>query len=119
MFKFETLEIWIEAKNYSSAIYRLTRTFPKSEAFGLTDQLRRSANSISANIAEGSGSNSKKDFCHYLDIAIKSLYETVSHLYIAQDQEYINETKRKELYKTAEILVKRIQNFKSWVNKNY
>lgn len=119
MFKFESLEIWIEAKNYSNKIYYVTKSFPKEETFGLTDQLRRAANSISANIAEGSGSNSKKDFCHYLDIAIKSLYETVSHLYIAQDQDYIDENQRKELYRIAESLVKRIQNFKIWVDKNY
>lgn len=117
MFKFEQLEIWVEAKNYAGKIYKISKDFPRDEMYGLTDQLRRSAVSISANIAEGSGGNSKKDFSHFLDIAIKSLYETVSHLYIAKDQEYISEKVRMELYLEAEILIKRIKSFQSWINK--
>lgn len=119
MFKFESLEIWIAAKNYTGRVYFVTKSFPREETFSLTDQLRRASNSIPANIAEGSGSFTKKDYCHYLDIATKSLYETVSHLYIAKDQNYLTEEMRKELYIEAEILVKKIQNFKLWVGKNY
>lgn len=116
-FRFEKLEIWGEANNYADAIYEITKKFPKQEIFGLTDQLRRAANSIAVNIAEGSGSSSSKDFINYLNIAIKSTYETVSHLQRAINQGYISEEKRSESYNQAEILVKKIQKFKSWLKK--
>lgn len=115
MFRFEKLEIWKSANDYARSIYVITNSFPKDERYSLTDQLRRSATSIAANIAEGSGSTSDKDFSHYLDIALKSTYETVSHLYFASSQMYITEEKRIELYLQAEILVKKIQSFKLWL----
>lgn len=118
-FRFEKLDIWNNAINYVNKIYSLTKNFPRDELFGLKDQLRRSASSISANIAEGSGSSSKRDFSHYLDISIKSIYETVSHLHIARSQNYIPENKRTELYNEAEVLVKRIQSFRKWLNANH
>lgn len=116
-FRFETLDIWKESNSFVEKIYKISRKFPREEMFALTDQLRRSASSISANIAEGSGSNTKKDFSHYLDISIKSIFETVSHLYLANQQDYISEQQRKNLYDEAEILVKKIQSFKKWLNK--
>ena len=116
-FRFEKLDIWTEAIGYARQIYDITKSFPRHEAFALADQLKRAASSISANIAEGSGSNSKKDFSHYLDISSKSLYETVSHLYLAKQQNYILEKDRVRLYNNAELLIKRIQAFKKWLNK--
>lgn len=116
-FRFEKLEVWKEANQYANRIYQITKLFPRDELFALTDQLKRAASSIPANIAEGSGSSSKKDFCHYLDIAIKSIYETVSHLYLAQDQKYISEDQRNILYKEAELLAKKIQMLKRWLKK--
>ncbi|MEK7502199.1 MAG: four helix bundle protein [Patescibacteria group bacterium] len=118
-FRFEKLDIWNDAINYVNKIYSLTKNFPRDELFGLKDQLRRSASSISANIAEGSGSSSKRDFSNYLNISIKSIYETVSHLHIARSQNYIPENKRTELYNEAEVLVKRIQSFRKWLNANH
>lgn len=117
-FRFEQLDIWVEANKYAALIYKLTKRFPRDEIFALTAQLRRAASSISANIAEGSGSSSAKDLCHYLDIAIKSVYETVSHLYLACEQGYISEKDRADLYLKAEILVKKIQSFKKWLQNN-
>ncbi|MBP6882058.1 MAG: four helix bundle protein [Candidatus Levybacteria bacterium] len=111
MFRFESLEIWHSSRDYAGKIYNLTKGFPKTEIYGISDQLRRSAGSIPANIAEGSGSPSKKDFSHFLDIAQKSLYETVSHLYIAKDQNYINEDQRQRIYDSAEQLMRQIKKF--------
>jgi len=105
------------SKSVCLKIYKLTRNFPREEQFALADQLRRSSSSISANIAEGSGSSSKKDFSRYLDIAIKSVYETVSHLYLAEKQNYFSNEIRLDLYVEAETLVKKIQSFKKWLNK--
>ena len=75
MYRFEKLEVWKLAINYSKKLYLLADTFPKSELFGLTAQIKRAALSISSNIAEGSGSGTTKDFSHFLDIAIKSTIE--------------------------------------------
>lgn len=111
-FRFEHLEVWKDAIAFASAIYRLTKKFPREELFALTSQLRRASSSISTNIAEGSGSSSKKDFCHYLDIAIKSAFEVVSLLQLALEQGYIAESEKSKLYKTAEILVKKMSSLK-------
>ena len=116
-FRFEDLEIWKEAIEYSNVIYSITKKFPKDELFSLTNQLHRSANSISANIAEGSGSSSDKDFSNYLSISIKSLYETVSHLFIARKQNYISDEDFRMLYQSAENLSKRIRAFKFTLTK--
>lgn len=117
-FRFETLDIWKNAITFIKDIYLLTKSFPREELFSLVDQLRRAANSIAANIAEGCGSSSKKEFAHYLDIAIKSLYEAVSHLYVAKELEYISQKDYDRLYFTAENLSKRIRAFKSVILKN-
>lgn len=114
-FRFEHLDIWKDSNIYTLKIYKLTKTFPREEQFALVDQLRRSASSISANIAEGSGSSSNKDFCHYLDIATKSVYETVSHLHLAYQLGYISDTIRQDLYSEAESIVKKIKSFKKWL----
>lgn len=114
-FRFEGLDIWKDSNSYALKIYRITKKFPREEQFALVDQLRRSSSSISANIAEGSGSSSNKDFSHYLDIAIKSTYETVSHLHLAYQLGYISDTIRQDLYSEAEVLVKKIKNFKKWL----
>lgn len=118
MFKFETLDIWKDSLVFTQKIYQATKVFPRDELFSLTDQLKRSASSIPANIAEGSGSSSKKDFSHYLDIAIKSTHEVVSHLYVAEGQSYIKESERLALYKDAEILVRKIKSFRKWLSLN-
>lgn len=111
-FRFEHLEIWKEAIAFANAIYHLTKRFPREELFALTSQLRRAVSSISTTIAEGSGSSSKKDFSHYLDIAIKSTFEVVSLLQLAMEQGYITEDEKSKFYKTAEILVKKINSLK-------
>lgn len=116
-FRFEKLNIWTETIEYAKQIYEITKNFPRYETFALANQLKRAASSIPANIAEGSGSTSKKEFSHYLDIASKSLYETVSHLYLAKQQNYILEKDRVRLYNDAELLIKKIQSFRKWLKK--
>lgn len=111
-FRFENLEIWKLAIEYGNKIYDLADSLPQKELFGLGSQFRRSAVSQSNNIAEGSGSNSIKDFKNYLDIAIKSTLEIVSMLFFAERRNYITESQRLELYEEAEKLVRKIRAFK-------
>ena len=60
----------------------------------------------------------EKDFCHYLDISIKSVYESVSHLYIAKQQGYINEEQLAKLYEDADKLSRKIRSFKASLLRN-
>ncbi|MBU1036904.1 four helix bundle protein [Patescibacteria group bacterium] len=113
MFRFENLEIWKLAVTYSDDIYKITYRFPKDELFGLTSQLRRAVISISANIAEGSGSDSRNDFKKFLNYAIRSNVEVISELFIARQREFISQEEFNYLYEKGEILVKKITAFKN------
>lgn len=112
MFRFEELEIWQSAVKYTKYMYQLSADFPKTEMYGLADQLRRAAVSISNNIAEGSG-GTDKDFAKYLDIAVKSTLETVNCLHLAREFGYITAEQEKTYYQDAEVLIKRIRAFKN------
>jgi four helix bundle protein len=94
-FRFQKLEVWQDARRLNLEVYRLTRTFPSTEQFALTSQIQRAAISIAANIAEGSGRNSDKDFAHFLEISYGSAMELASHLVLAGDLGYV-EAKRLE-----------------------
>ena len=112
-FRFENLDIWKNAIDFSGKVYKTTEKFPKEEIFSLSDQLKRAAVSISANIAEGSGSDSNKDFRNYLNIAIKSLFEVISLLAVALKNRYISNKDYEDLYNEGELLVKKIQAFRN------
>jgi len=118
MFKFEELEIWKQAVKFASAIHGLTRGFPAEERFGLTQQLRNAAISISLNIAEGSGRYHNKDFLRFLQIVIGSLYEVVSGLFIAKNEEYISDRDFKNAYSEAEKIAKMINAFISYLKRS-
>lgn len=119
MFRFENLEIWKLSLVYGKKIYQVTDQFPKHELFGLSSQLKRALLSISSNIAEGSGSRSIKDFSNFLDIAIKSVFETVSQLFFAKEMGYLSEKEVNILYAETEVLVKKIQAFRQSLQKNH
>ncbi len=78
MFNFEKLDVWQKTIDFADLIYTETRAFPGEERFGLTNQLRRAAVSISSNIAEGSSRSSRNDFARFTEIAAGSVFESVS-----------------------------------------
>ncbi len=82
---FTDLIVWQKAHAFVLQAYRLTQSFPKSEIYGLTSQLRRSAVSIPANIAEGFRRPSKREKCRFLDISHSSLEESRYYLILAND----------------------------------
>ena len=82
---FKELRVWAAAHELTLCIYGLTRQFPKDEAYGLTSQVRRSAASIGANIAEGCGRRSDGEMTRFLQIARGSASETEYHLLLARD----------------------------------
>ena len=88
----EKLEVWIRAIDFVITIYRITESFPREEKFGLTSQIRRAAVSVPANIAEGAGRNSVKEFLHFLSNAQGSASELGTELLIAHRLGYIRES---------------------------
>ena len=107
-FRFEKLEVWQEARSVNRIIYTLARRFPRPETFAMASQVRRAAVSIAANIAEGSGRNSDKDFPHFLEQAYASLKEVASVLYLALDEAYVSENDINPLFDQLARLAKRI-----------
>ena len=85
---FRDLKAWQEARLLVRDCYKLSATFPRAEIYGLTAQLRSAAISVEANIAEGSGRGSKKEFVQFLRISKGSLHELESYLILAVDLEY-------------------------------
>lgn len=90
-FSFEKLDVWQKSRVFVSDIYLISKQFPDEEKFGLTNQVRRVAVSVSANIAEGVSRISKKDQANFSQLSFSSLMEVLSHLYIALDQGYIKQ----------------------------
>ncbi|MDI6852342.1 MAG: four helix bundle protein [Deltaproteobacteria bacterium] len=94
---FQDLLVWNKAMDLVTEIYRLTKTFPKDELFGLTGQLRRAAISVPANIAEGQGRLSEKEFRQFLGNARGSLSEMETHILIAHNLRYLDEESTRHL----------------------
>lgn len=89
--KYTELEVWIEARKLVNLVYEKTKDFPKEEIYGLTNQIRRCSVSIPSNIAEGLGRRTSQDTLQFLYISRGSLYELETQIYLAFDQNYINE----------------------------
>lgn len=108
---FEDLEVWQWSKDLAIEVYGITKDFPKDEVFGITNQIKRAAVSISANIAEGFGRY------HYLDKAKfylnsrGSLFELKSHLLIANDLGFISKDVTNDLSSDIDQLGIKLNNF--------
>jgi four helix bundle protein len=85
MHNYKELLVWQRAINLAISIYRFTQTFPTKDQYLLSSQISRAAFSIPANIAEGSGKDTNKDFCRYLSISEGSSFELETHLIITKD----------------------------------
>lgn len=88
---FRQLNAWQKAYELSLEIYRLAKTFPKAEVYGLVSQLQRSAISVPANIAEGYERNHRKEYIQFLSIAKGSLGEIETYLLLARDLRYLSQ----------------------------
>ncbi|MEP7104030.1 MAG: four helix bundle protein [Candidatus Dojkabacteria bacterium] len=80
---FTKMNIWKRSLDLSVEIYRITKTFPESEKYGLISQIRRCSTSVPANIAEGAGRRTKKDFINFMNIAVGSLNELFTFIEIS------------------------------------
>ena len=91
MKNYKDLIVWKKAHEMTLQVYSATRAFPREELYGLTSQLRRSAASIGANIAEGSGRRSDNEICRFLQIARGSASEVEYHVLLARDLQLLRE----------------------------
>ena len=101
MFNFEKLGVWQKAIDFADLVYQVSRAFPNDERFGLTNQMRRAAVSISSNLAEGTSRNSKVDFARFVEIASGSLFEVVSQSIVSKRQHFLSEADYQRLYDAA------------------
>ena len=99
MQNYKGLKVWEKAHQFTLMVYETSKHFPKEELYGLTNQLRRSAYSIPANIAEGCGKNTKADFANFLNIALGSANESEYFILLTKDLAYINTEKFETLSK--------------------
>ena len=108
MKNFKELEIWQKGMDLAVQVYQLTKAFPAEERYGLGSQIQRAATSIPANIAEGWGRGSTKEYVHFLRIARAALMELETHLILARRLGYIQEDQLSTLQQEVETLGKRI-----------
>jgi four helix bundle protein len=102
MFNFEKLDVWQEAIQFADLVYQLTGDFPGEERFGLSNQMRRAAVSISSNLAEGSSRVLRADFSRFMEIATGSLFEVVSQSTIALRRKMLAQDDYNRIYAAAE-----------------
>lgn len=91
MGSFRDLIVWQKAMTLVTDVYRLSKSFPKDEVYGLTSQLRRCAVSVPSNIAEGYARNSNGDYTRFLRVASGSLYEMETQIEVARNLGYLSE----------------------------
>ena len=101
-FKFEKLIVWQKAVDLSDRVNQLAKTFLKNEIFVLTSQIKRAADSVSLNIAEGSIGQTNTEFNRFLSIALRSDIEVISCLYLAKRRGYLDDDNFSSLYQSCE-----------------
>ena len=101
MFNFEKLDVWQKAIDFADLVDNHTRHFPADERFGLTNQMRRAAVSVSSNIAEGTSRMSQTDFARSIEIP-GSVFEVVSQSFIGRRQGFLTEDAFHALYSAAD-----------------
>jgi len=115
---YRDLRVWQLAMELVVDCYRMAKSFPRHELFGLTSQLQRAAVSIPANIAEGHGRAYTKEYLRYIAIARGSLIELETHLLIAERLNYCDKLKLEELFEKAGSIGRMLTNLRRSLIKN-
>ena len=114
---FRDLIVWQKAHQFVVAIYNLTKQFPKEEIFALTNQVRRAAVSIAANVSEGHKKKTVPNQLNYLNISEGSLEEVKYYLILSKDLNYIQETEYLALFNSAEEVGRLINGYEKFISK--
>jgi four helix bundle protein len=115
-FKFEKLIVWQKAVDLSDEVHQLVKQFPKDELYILTSQIKRAADSVSLNIAEGSTGQSNPELGRFLKIALRSDIEVVGCIFLAKRRGYIDNKKFETVYKMCEEILVMINSLKNSLN---
>lgn len=115
---FTELDVWKKGFHLSMEIYDITDTFPDSEKYALTSQIRRSSNSVIANIAESHGRFSYADKIRVLYITRGEICETRSHLLVASGRKYISEEQFSKINSEYLILTKQLNSYINSLNSH-
>lgn len=115
---FRKLIVWQRAHELTLMVYRSSENFPKHEIFGLTSQIRRSAVSVEANIAEGYALGTGPNYLRHLNISVGSLAETESHIEIAHDLGYLSDVSYEKLTEKAREVGYLLSRLKSSIESN-
>ena len=107
-FRFEELKVWHKAADLSNEIDLLAKKYPKIELFSLCSQMKRAADSVVLNIAEGSTGQSITEFKRFLNMALRSAIEVVACLYLSIKRKYISGEEYKKYYSEYDLLCKMI-----------
>ena len=102
IYSFEKLEVWQDARNLARTIYKVTRKFPDDEKYGISNQMRRAAISVSSNIVEGSYRTTSKDKSNFMTISYSSLMELLNQTIVSYDLLYLNEDEYNDIRKQIE-----------------
>lgn len=117
-YNFENLEIYKLAENLSLDVYAAVKELPKEELYGLTSQIKRAITSVLLNIAEGSSISSRKDFAHFIDISIGSLFESKASLLLVRKLNYISEKRLNAILTNTDVLFFKMLSFKKYLTSN-
>jgi len=118
-YKFEQLEVWQLALEYTDLWYPLARQLPQEEKYNLSSQLKRASTSIALNIAEGSTSQTDREQARFLGMAIRSLVETVACLHLVHRRNYLSDlAPLREAYHLSEKLFAKLQSFRHALTGN-
>jgi four helix bundle protein len=107
-FRFEELKVWQMALDHCNEIDLLTKKFPPEERYSLSSQIKRAADSVVLNIAEGSTGQTGPEFKRFLNIAIRSAVEVVACLFIAIKRNYVTKEEFDKYYADYEVIAKMI-----------
>lgn len=116
--RFEDMTVWQDAQELAVMVYQITKSFPKDELYSLTNQIRRAASSVSANIAEGFGRGTDKDKSHFYHIALGSLLETKNFIYLASRLKYMNQIDSDRLITEIDLIHKQITAILKYFKEN-
>lgn len=109
------LEVYKKSVELVKEIYNITQNFPKEELFGLTSQLKRAVISIPSNIAEGSARYSDKDTSRFIDIAIGSLAEADTQIFLSKELNFISQKQYEKIEEIIDILQALLIGFKKYL----
>jgi len=115
---YSKLHVWQKAHSLTLRIYEATRSFPGDEKFGLTSQMRRSAASVPANVAEGCGRGGENGLARFLTIAQGSGSELAYHLLLARDLGLLHEEIADELIQLSYGINRMLRSYRSKLKAN-